>query len=300
MDGFTEREGIFVLAATNHPDKLDSALKRAGRFDRQIAINPPRDWTVRKQLFDYYLKDKKVLDDVDLDTLSKTVSGFTGADIEMVCNEAGIIAISNKKEYIDNDCLIEAVDKKVFNGNKSKKASFEKDREVVAYHEAGHAVMTWLRHQPISRASIQATTSGVGGAVFGADNDSQFTTKQDMIDRVMIAQAGRASESIKYSDDLVTTGASNDITQLTETLTMYICRVGFDDNVGLVDINALAEVGIIDKKDLADRIKNMSNELYQDTVTLLKENYDKVEKLATKLLEVETMSGNEIVELLET
>lgn len=300
MDGFTEREGIFVLAATNHPDKLDSALKRAGRFDRQIAINPPRDWTVRKQLFDYYLKDKKVLDDVDLDTLSKTVSGFTGADIEMVCNEAGIIAISNKKEYIDNDCLIEAVDKKVFNGNKSKKASFEKDREVVAYHEAGHAVMTWLRHQPISRASIQATTSGVGGAVFGADNDSQFTTKQDMIDRVMIAQAGRASESIKYSEDLVTTGASNDITQLTETLTMYICRVGFDDNVGLVDINALAEVGIIDKKDLADRIKNMSNELYQDTVTLLKENYDKVEKLATKLLDVETMSGNEIVELLET
>lgn len=300
MDGFTGREGIFVLAATNHPDKLDSALKRAGRFDRQIAINPPRDWKIRKNLFEYYLKDKKLLDNVDLETLAKTLSGFTGADIEAICNEAGIIAISKKKEYIDNECLIEAVDKKVFNGNKAKKTSFEKDREIVAYHEAGHAVMTWLRNQPISRASIQATTSGVGGAVFGADTESQFTTRQDMIDRVMIAQAGRASEQIKYSEKHITTGASNDITQLTETLTTYICRVGFDNEIGLVDMSALADVGIVDKKELVARIKQMSKQTYIETLDLLKANYDKVETLALKLLEVETMSGQEIVDLLES
>ena len=299
MDGFSGREGIFVLAATNHPDKLDSAIKRAGRFDREVAINPPRDWKVRKQLFEFYLKDKKLLDDVDLDTLSKTVSGFTGADISMICNEAGIIAISKKLEYINNECLNEAVDKKVFNGNKSKKEAFEKDKEIVAYHEAGHAVMTWLRHQPISRASIQATTSGVGGVVFGADTDSQFITKQDMIDKVMIAQAGRASEEIKYSSDLVTTGASSDITQATQTLTNYICRVGFDEEIGLVDVNALAEVGILDKHDLAKRITKMAKEIYLETRDLLKDNYDKVEKLAQKLLEVETMSGDDIVNLLE-
>lgn len=299
MDGFSGREGIFVLAATNHPEKLDSALKRAGRFDREVAINPPRDWKVRKQLFEFYLKDKKLLDDVDLETLSKTVSGFTGADISMICNEAGIIAISKKLEYIDNECLVEAVDKKVFNGNKSKKEAFAKDREIVAYHESGHAVMTWLRHQPISRASIQATTSGVGGAVFGAETESQFTTKQDMIDHVMIAQAGRASEEIKYSADLITTGASNDITQVTQTLTNYICRVGFDDEIGLVDVNALAEVGILDKHDLAKRVTEMSKNIYLDTLQLLKDNYDKVEKLAQKLLEVETMSGTDIVDLLE-
>lgn len=300
MDGFSSREGIFVLAATNHPEKLDSALKRAGRFDRQIQINPPKDWKVRKQLFEFYLKDKKILDDVDLETLAKTVSGFTGADISMICNEAGIIAISKKLDYINNECLTEAVDKKVFNGNKAKKEALAKDREIVAYHESGHAVMTWLRGQPISRASIQATTSGVGGAVFGADTDSQFTTKQDMLDRVMIAQAGRASEEIKYSEDFITTGASNDITQATQTLTTYICRVGFDDTIGLVDVNALAEVGILDKHDLAQRVTQMSKELYQETRDLLRKNYDRVELLAQKLLEVETMTGTEIIELLES
>ena len=120
-----------------------------------------------------------------------------------------------------------------------------------------------------------------------------------MIDHVMIAQAGRASEEIKYSADLITTGASNDITQVTQTLTNYICRVGFDEEIGLVDVNALAEVGILDKHDLAKRVTEMSKNIYLDTLQLLKDNYDKVEKLAQKLLEVETMSGTDIVDLLE-
>lgn len=300
MDGFSGREGIFVLAATNHPEKLDSALKRAGRFDRQVVINPPRDWKVRKQLFEFYLKDKKLLDDIDLDTLAKTVSGFTGADISMICNEAGIIAISKGLNYINNECLNEAVDKKVFNGNKAKKESVNKDKEIVAYHESGHAVMTWLRNQPLSRASIQATTSGVGGVVFGADSDSQFTTKKDMIDRVMIAQAGRASEEIKYGKENITTGASNDITQLTQTLITYIGMVGFDDEIGLVDVNTLAEHGIMDKKELVGKVEKLSTEIYKETLELLQSNYDKVERLAQKLLEVETMSGKDIITLLES
>lgn len=300
MDGFSGREGIFVLAATNHPEKLDSALKRAGRFDRQVVINPPRDWKVRKQLFEFYLKDKKLLDDIDLDTLAKTVSGFTGADISMICNEAGIIAISKGLNYINNECLNDAVDKKVFNGNKAKKESVNKDKEIVAYHESGHAVMTWLRNQPLSRASIQATTSGVGGVVFGADNDSQFTTKKDMIDRVMIAQSGRASEEIKYGKENITTGASNDITQLTQTLITYIGMVGFDDEIGLVDVNTLAEHGIMDKKELVGKVEKLSTEIYKETLELLQSNYDKVERLAQKLLEVETMSGKDIITLLES
>lgn len=299
MDGFNGREGIFVLAATNHPEKLDKALTRAGRFDRRIAINPPRDWQVRKELFEHYLENFKVSEDVDIDNLAKTVSGFTGADIAMICNEAGIVAMMHDKEFIDNASLEEAIDKVVFNGSRSKKEAFRKDKEIVAYHESGHAVMTYLVGKPISRASIIGTTSGVGGAVFQADSsDTLFTTKQDMIDRVMITYSGRASEEIKFKD--VTTGAENDITQATNVMSAYIQRYGFDKDFGLLDISVLSEQGLIDMADITSRLSKMSKEVYKDTFDLLNKNYSKVEALAQKLLEVETLSGREIEELLNS
>lgn len=292
MDGFTGREGIFILAATNHPDHLDSALVRSGRFDRKITINPPRDWQVRRDLFNHYLKNYKLSDDVDIDNLAKTVSGFTGADIAMVCNEAGIIAMMHEKKFIDNECLEEAIDKKVFNGNRSKAETFKKDKQIVAYHESGHAVMTYLLGQPIARASIIGTTSGVGGAVFRQDNDSCFLTDKEMREYVMIAYAGRASEEIKF--EIVTTGASNDITQATQMIINYIEKYGFDKDFGLLDMQILAQQSLIENTEMTKRLSEMSKDIYAETVNTLKENYGLVEKLAAKLLEVETMSGKEI------
>lgn len=298
LDGFNGREGIFVIAATNRPEVLDEALVRSGRFDRQIYVGAPKDWTVRKELFDNYLSKFAVSDDVDVENLSKQVSGFTGADIAMICNEASIVAVMQNKDCIDMDCIEEAIDKKVFKGNRSKKGAHEMDRNIVAYHESGHAIMSYLLGEPIARASILATISGVGGAVFNQDKDTVFQTDKDFINRVKIAYAGRASEEIKFG--YATTGASNDITQATQLITTYIERLGFDKSFGLLDINELSKQHLIDSSIITDKLSDMSITLYNDCKTLLQSNYDKVEILAQKLLEVETLSGDEISKLLES
>lgn len=296
MDGFTGREGIFIIAATNRPDSLDKALVRAGRFDRQIVVSPPRDWTIRKDLFDHYLAKFKVSEEVNTENIAKQVSGFTGADIAAICNEASIIAVMNNKKCIDKECIEEAIDKKVFKGNRAKKDKFKKDRNIIAYHEAGHAVMSYILGEPIARASIQSTVSGVGGAVFNSDkDDGLLETKEDYINRIYICYAGRASEQLKFNK--ITTGASNDITQATELMTYYIERLGFDEDFGLLDMSLLSTNHLIDSKDVTNRLSEMSKKLYSECLDLLSNNYVLVEKLATKLLEVETLSGNEIDEL---
>lgn len=297
MDGFKELNGIFVLAATNNPEKLDSAVKRSGRFDREIVVNPPRDWTIRLQLFEQYLKDKKVSDDVDLETLARTVSGFTGADISTVCNEAGIVALSNRKKFIDHESLEEAIDKKLFKGNRSKHKVNKEDQKIVAYHEAGHAVMSILTGTPVSRASIAATTSGVGGAVFNEDKDSQFRTAADFEHRIMVCYAGRASEEIKFKD--VTTGASNDITQATENIMLYINTYGFSKNAGMLDWSKLIESGMEYGPNKEIEVENMAKDFYDQTYEILEKNYAMVEKLATRLLQVGAMTGKEITRYLE-
>lgn len=296
MDGFTGRDGVFIIAATNRADKLDSALTRAGRFDRQIVVNKPRDWKVRVKLFEFYLKRFSVSDDIDIETLAKQISGFTGADIAAICNEASIIAVMHKKPYIDMACLEEAIDKKVFKGNRAKEEHFKEDKKIVAYHEAGHAVMHYLLGEPMSRASIIGTTSGVGGVVFGEDSDTQFLTKEYYENRVKICYAGRASEQIKFNS--VTQGASSDITQATGILEEYVSRLGFDEEFGLLDMNVLAEKQIIDKSNAFELMQKKSKELYTETVELLIKNYDLVERLAQALLESETLSGKEIEEIL--
>lgn len=296
MDGFKENSGIFVIAATNRPDTLDPALIRAGRFDRQIVVNPPKSWHTRKELFEFYLKGCTLGNDLNIDALSKQTQGFTGADIAMVCNEAGMIALMHNKDVIDMDCIEEAIDKKVFKGNRSKKVPYKNDVTIVAYHESGHAVMTYLKGLPISRASIVGTTSGVGGAVFGAETESQFMTKQELEDRVMIAYAGRASEEIKFVNP--TTGASNDITQATELLHAYVENYGFDEDTGLIDIDVLNKTNVMTPDSLFSRMSELSRDLYKTTLDELKKSYDKVELLAQELLKNEIMSGEEIEKLL--
>ena len=134
MDGFESRSGIFVIAATNRADKLDEALVRPGRFDRQVTVNPPRDWKVRADLFKHYLAPLKIDPALDIKNLALQTPGFTGADIAAICNEAGIIAMMNNAEFVDAKALEEAIDKKIFKGNRSKREQFEKDRRVIAYH----------------------------------------------------------------------------------------------------------------------------------------------------------------------
>lgn len=297
MDGFNARDGVFIIGATNRADDLDTALVRAGRFDRQIQVNKPRDWRVRADLFNYYLhKYNTDFRTINIPALAKQVSGFTGADIEAICNEASIVAVMRGLDHINMGCLEEAIDKKVFNGNRTKRDRLKRDRDIVAYHEAGHAVMNWLCGLEITRVSIIGTTSGVGGVVFGADSESQFLTKTEIENRIKVAYAGRASEEIKFNS--ITTGASSDITSATELISLYITRYGFDETYGLLDLSYLTDRGITDLS-LREKLSSMSSKLYQDTVDLLRQHYNKVELIANALLERETLSGNEIYSILK-
>lgn len=295
MDGFNTEEGIFIIGATNTPEQLDPALVRAGRFDREIYINPPKDWKVRKKLFEHYFESKPLSDDVSLETLSKQTAGFTGADIESVVNEASIICAMRSGDYIVSNDIEEAIDKKVFKGNRQKEKEMTRDREIVAYHEAGHAVVSYLFGIEVARASIIGTTSGVGGAVFQKDGESQFLTDTDFLNKIMVCYGGRASEQIKFGK--VTTGASNDITQATHLIRNYVQRYGFDEEFGLLDVKVLEKY--VDTDAILSKFSNLSKTLYNETVNLLEGNYNLVETLAQKLLDLETISGDSITEILD-
>ena len=292
MDGFTGREGVFVIAATNKAETLDEALVRSGRFDRQITVNPPRDYKVRRALFECYLKDLKVDPDLDLDNISRQVSGFTGADIAAVCNEAGIIAMMKKKPQVDADCIEEAIDKKIFKGNRSRKKEFEADREIVAFHEAGHAVMSYLCHEPIARASIISTISGVGGAVFNQDKERQFRTAEEYKNQVLIAYAGRAAEELRFGS--VTGGAVSDITQATEIMLAYVEKLGFCSEFGMIDMDVLSSAHLISGEAVTEKVGEISRAWYEECREKLRGSFDKVERLAAALLKEETLSGTRI------
>lgn len=298
LDGFQTKGDVIVIAATNRADNLDKALLRSGRFDRRIKIEAPKKWETRQKLFNHYLKNDAD-ESVDSVQLAKEVVGFSGADIASVCREAKLIAFREDKKKISQDNLQEAIDKIVFKGNRSNEEQHAQDLEVVAYHEAGHAVVSLLRGEEISRVSIHGMTSGVGGAVFQADDDRLFTSKRKVVSRIMIAYAGRASEEIHYGDENVTEGAGNDITQATKLLMAYVTKFGFDKSVGFIDLEVLAGE-FQTNETVIERVKELSKEMYQETHKLLKNNYDMVEVLAKKLLEVKTMSGEEVGALMQT
>lgn len=296
MDGFDTTSGIFVIAATNMADKLDKALVRSGRFDRKVVVAPPRDWKVRLELFEHYLKDTPKSETIDLKSLSKQTSGFTGADINSIVNESKLIAMMRDSDVVDTCDIEEAIDKKIFDGNRSKKEQYYKDKEIVAYHEAGHAVVTYLLGKPIARVSIIGSTSGVGGFVMQSESKSQFTLKGDLEKQVMISFGGRCSEAIKFDD--ISTGAQSDISKATSILHSYVMKYGFSKKFGMVDVDVLIQNRIAVGDEVASIVSDLSKELEEKTMKLLQDNYSLVEILADSLLSLETISGDDVKEIL--
>lgn len=299
MDGFDAREGVFVIAATNRADQLDEALVRPGRFDRQVAVNPPATWEVRKEMFLHYMKGLATDETVDVDALSRQTPGFTGADIAAVCNEAGIIAAMSDARAATMAHMEEAIDKKIFKGNRSRREQYENDKRRVAWHEAGHALVTWVLNQPITRASIQPTTSGVGGAVIGADPDTRFMTDKYIRRQVAICYAGRIAESMRF--DEVSTGASSDITQATRLLRAYVESMGFDKDTGMLDLNVMAQDRIVSTQNTVQAMREISRAIYAETEKLMRQprNAEALEKLAERLYDAESLSGAAVDGLLK-
>lgn len=298
MDGFDKDLKILIIGATNNAERLDKALVRSGRFDRQIIISPPANADERIELLKYFLRNKKLDESVDLEVLSKQMIGYTGADINSVVNEAELIRLSNEQEFITMDALEEAFDKKIMKGNRKKDARRDRDLNIVAYHEAGHAVVSYLLDMEIARATIIQTTSGIGGAVIHQESDNLLKTKEDYENRVKVCYGGRASEEIKFNQ--ITTGASSDITQATRVLDEYINRLGFDKEFGLIDMSVLNEDKVTVEDKSIETIKGYSVKLYKETSELLKNNYNLVELIAKELLDKETISGVAIKELLDS
>lgn len=302
LDGFNGRENVFVIGATNRVDILDEALVRSGRFDRIIKIDVPKKWETRKELFDNYLSKKSEYEigkDVDTSVLAKQTTGFTGADISAIVRGAKMIAFGRNTKTITHDILEEAIDEKVFGGSRSNSEQHQKDKEIVAYHESGHAVATMLTGEEVARISVMGMTSGVGGAVFRADKDTLFQTKKDMENAVKIAYAGRASEEVFFGRDNITQGASNDITQATAIISNYIKKLGFSEETGLIDYEALSSSSLTANSMAEEEMKALSLKLYKETVELIEENREKVERLAKVLLTEKTLSGENVVKVCE-
>lgn len=299
MDGFADMAGVLVIGATNCPDKLDPALKRTGRFDREIHILPTRDKATRLKLLEHYTKDLSLSNDVDLEALAAQLDGFTGADIAYICNEAAIIAISkaNSDEYqlVTND-FTEAVDKLLLKGNKRLAVVNKHDQMITAYHEAGHAIAAILLGHKVIRATIHSTTSGVGGFVMQGSSENQMQTKQELEDQIRICYAGRASEYIKFKSDGITTGASNDIQKATSYIKAMVSSFGYDEESGLLDYAQLAPETTTD---MISRINMLAHKYFNDVLTLLSASYDKVELLVEYLIKYGELTGQEINDLLE-
>lgn len=299
MDGFADMAGVLVIGATNCPDKLDPALKRTGRFDREIHILPPRDKATRLKLLEHYTKDLSLSNDVDLEALAAQLDGFTGADIAYICNEAAIIAISkaNSDEYqlVTND-FTEAVDKLLLKGNKRLAVVNKHDQIITAYHESGHAIAAILLGHKVIRATIHSTTSGVGGFVMQGSSENQMQTKQELEDQIRICYAGRASEYIKFKSDGITTGASNDIQKATSYIKAMVSSFGYDEESGLLDYAQLAPETTTD---IITRINMLAHKYFNDVLTLLSASYDKVELLAEYLIKYGELTEQEINDLLE-
>lgn len=295
MDGFDTKSGVFVIAATNTAAELDAALVRAGRFDRKIVVSPPKNWEARKKFFLHFTEGVEC--SFDVDNISKQTTGFTGADIEAVVNEAKLIAIAHGRTVLTGAMMEEALDKHLFKGNRARGAKRDKDKELVAYHEAGHAAMNYLLKLPIARASIIGSTSGVGGSVIPAETDTQFETRVEFLERVMVGYAGRCSEQIKFSE--VTTGAGSDITNTTKLLKSYVERNGFSSEIGMIDIAVLKEGGLLTDDLVLRVVLKLSKDLLTATTELLRLNYEIVERIAQQLLLYETLTGEEIEQALK-
>ncbi|MGI6731968.1 MAG: ATP-dependent metallopeptidase FtsH/Yme1/Tma family protein [Anaerovoracaceae bacterium] len=289
LDGFSSSEGILTICATNRLDILDSALIRPGRFDLKIAVNLP-DRKARYQILRLHSMDKKLSNEVNIEAIAKKTSGFSGAELENLMNEAALTAAVKGKSAIDNEDVEDAFFKIIMNGHKKERSQDEKYTKLVAYHEAGHTLATkLLTNDGVPTVTIVQSTSGAGGVTFRAPEDTPLKSKKYLLNTIKVMYAGRAAEEILLeSTDDITTGASQDIKQATEIIKEFIVNYGMGNN-GMIDMTQLTnQFNIIDEASV------MATKLYEETLNLLINCRDKLDRLALALLDKETLEEDEI------
>lgn len=293
MDGFDGSGGVVVIAATNRIEDLDPALTRPGRFDNHFAVSLPATAKERKIIINLYAGNKKFADDVDMESFAKETMGSSPATIKTVLNEAAIIATRKNKGIITREILDEAWMKQLMEGHLKKNG--EKDNvELVAWHEAGHALAGLLMGQDLTKASIIPSTSGAGGATFITPRKFGLFTVKELREQVVMLYSGRNAEAIlaERNGEVmgVTTGASNDIEKATGIIKKMITEYGMNENFGLLNLEELE----IKPDVIAREAVSLSKELCSESYKLMMDNADTLKKIAEALIEKETLTGEEI------
>ena len=312
MDGFGVNEGIIVLAATNRVDILDPAIMRPGRFDRKIAIGTP-DVKGRLEILNVHSKNKSLSDDVDLDEVSKSTSGFTGADLENLMNEAAIRAAKSDRKFIKMEDIRESFLKVGVGPEKKSKDVTDKEKRITSFHESGHAILHYILPDidPVNTVSIIPTGFGAGGDTMAMpEEDVMFETRGRMLNEIVAILGGRAAESIVLDD--ITTGASSDIKKATHMAKNMVMRYGMSDNIGAICYDDEGDEVFIGR-DLAhtrgysdstaskldEEVKHIIDTCYEKAVKLIGENRDKLDACAQLLLEKEKINRAEFEQLFE-
>ncbi len=305
MDGFAANEGVIVLAATNRPDVLDKALLRPGRFERQIVVSLP-DVRAREQILEVQEKKKKLAEDVDLNIIAKNTAGFSGADLENVLNEAALLAARRNLKQIGEREIEDAMVKVTMGPEKTTRVRSEKEKRLVAYHEAGHAVVSRFLPTQDAVHEISIVPRGMAGGytMYRPTEDKSFMSRTEMLEQIVSLLGGRASEALILDD--ISTGASNDIERATKIAKSMVTKYGMSSRLGTITLGSSQEevflgrdfaqektyseetAGVIDEE-----MKKIIDTCYNQAIQILREHEGKLHSVAKVLLEKEKITGDE-------
>lgn len=298
MSGFNEKEGIIVMAATNRLDMLDSALLRPGRFDRHIEIVLP-DLNARKEILKLHLKNKPI-GKIDVDDLARKTSYFSGAKLENLVNEAAILACKANSKFIENTHFDTAYSIVIAGYEKINRSNIsEKDRSITAFHEAGHALVSlkMLPKEKVSKVTIIPSTKGAGGYTLSIPEDKLYQNKDYIMKKIMVLLAGRTAEDIIFGKDFITTGAYSDFKESTRLVTNMVTQYGMGQTLGLLNLSELSNINYNPSSDIVKECKNIINSLYEETKNVLLSNKDILDKLASELLDKETLNEADLLNI---
>ena len=307
MDGFDSTKGVLILAATNRPEILDKALLRPGRFDRRIIVDKP-DLKGRVEILKVHAKDVKMDETVDLEAIALATSGAVGSDLANMINEAAINAVKNKREYVTQKDLFEAVEQVLVGKEKKDRIMSKEERKIVSYHEVGHALLSALQKntEPVQKITIVPRTMGALGYVMHVPEEEKYLNSEKELHEMIVGLlGGRAAEEIVF--DTVTSGASNDIEKATDIAKSMVTQYGMSKKFGLIglatveskylDGRAALNCADVTAAEVDKEVMRILKECYEEAKKLLAENRDVMDKIAEYLIEKETITGKEFMKI---
>jgi cell division protease FtsH len=310
MDGFDTDTNIIILAATNRPDILDPALTRPGRFDRRVILDRP-DVRGREAIFKVHVRGKPLAADVDLKALARATPGFVGADIENMVNEAAILAGRLGKKVIENVDFQESVERVILGPERKSRVISKEEQRITAYHEAGHAVVGHLlpNSDPVRKVTIMPRGLSGGSTLFLPEDDFAYVTRSRLKDQIVMALGGRAAEEIVF--DEITTGALGDLERVSKLARDMVTRFGMSDKLGPMMFGQKEELVFLGREigeqrdyseavaeQIDDEVRAIISQAYDQARQLIREHRDKLDRVAQRLLEIETIDGDEFIALM--